>query len=50
MIHLLNSAFHLKATSLPYTDVNPLTPRQREVLEWVGDGKSVQDIAVILGS
>lgn len=49
VIHLLNNAFHLKATSLPYTDVNPLTPRQREVLEWVGDGKTVQDIAVILG-
>jgi DNA-binding CsgD family transcriptional regulator len=49
VIHLLNNAFHLKATSLPYSHVNPLTPRQREVLEWVGDGKSVQDIAMILG-
>lgn len=49
VIHLLNNAFHLKATSLPYSHANPLTPRQREVLEWVGDGKSMQDIAVILG-
>ncbi len=49
VIHLLNTAFHLKATSLPYTPVNPLTPRQREVLEWVADGKTVQDIALILG-
>jgi DNA-binding CsgD family transcriptional regulator len=49
LIHMLNNAFHLKATSLPYTHVNPLTPRQREVLEWVGDGKTMLDIAVILG-
>jgi LuxR family transcriptional regulator len=49
LIHTLNNAFHLKATSLPYTHVNPLTPRQREVLEWVGDGKTMQDIAAILG-
>ena len=49
VVHMLNSAFHLKATSLPYSPVNPLTPRQREVLEWVADGKTVQDIAVILG-
>lgn len=48
-IQLLNSAFHLKATSLPYSPVNPLTSRQREVLEWVADGKTVQDIATILG-
>jgi LuxR family transcriptional regulator len=49
LVHMLNNAFHLKATSLPYTHVNPLTPRQREVLEWVGDGKTMQDIAAILG-
>jgi len=49
MIEMLNNAFHLKATSLPYTQVNPLTPRQREVLEWVGDGKTMLDIAAILG-
>jgi LuxR family transcriptional regulator len=49
LVHMLNNAFHLKATSLPYTHVNPLTPRQREVLEWVGDGKTMLDIAAILG-
>jgi DNA-binding CsgD family transcriptional regulator len=49
VIHLLNTAFHLKATSLPYTPVNPLTHRQREVLEWAADGKTVQDIALLLG-
>ena len=49
MIEMLNNAFHLKATSLPYTHVNPLTPRQREVLEWVGEGKTMLDIAAILG-
>jgi LuxR family transcriptional regulator, quorum-sensing system regulator SdiA len=46
---MLNNVFHLKATSLPYTGVNPLTARQREVLEWVGDGKTMLDIAAILG-
>ncbi len=49
LVHMLNNAFHLKATSLPYTHVNPLTPRQREVLEWVGEGKTMLDIAAILG-
>jgi DNA-binding CsgD family transcriptional regulator len=49
IVHMLNNAFHLKATSLPYTHVNPLTPRQREVLEWVGEGKTMLDISAILG-
>ena len=49
VILMLNNAFHLKATSLPYTHVNPLTRRQREVLEWVGEGKTMLDIAAILG-
>lgn len=48
-IKVLNEVFHLKVTSLPYTGANPLTQRQQEVLEWVGDGKTVQDIGVILG-
>jgi LuxR family transcriptional regulator len=26
-----------------------LTARQREVLGWVGDGKTVQDIALLIG-
>jgi LuxR family transcriptional regulator len=49
LIEMLNNAFHLKVTSLPYSHVNPLTPRQREVLEWVGEGKTMLDIAAILG-
>jgi LuxR family transcriptional regulator len=41
---------HLKFTTLPYTSARrPLTDRQREALEWVGDGKTTQDIATIMG-
>ena len=36
--------------TLPYTAPNrALTSRQREVLEWVGDGKTAQDIGLIMG-
>ncbi len=48
-IELINNVVHLKMHSLPYN--NPereLTERQREVLEWVGDGKTIQDIAVLI--
>ena len=45
----MNNVLHLKITSLPFsTRRRPLTARQREVLEWVGDGKTVHDIAQIL--
>jgi LuxR family transcriptional regulator len=47
-IHLTNKIVHLKLTSLPHPG-RRLTQRQREVLEWVGDGKTVQDIAMLLG-
>ncbi len=41
---------HLKIITLPYTGARrPLTDRQREALEWVGDGKTTQDIATIMG-
>ena len=41
---------HLKLLSLPHkTSRRPLTKRQREVLEWVGDGKTTADIATIMG-
>lgn len=46
---LLNNVLHLKILNLPYS--NPkraLTKRQREVLEWVSDGKTIQDIATLL--
>ncbi|SIO20008.1 LuxR family transcriptional regulator [Rhodovulum sp. ES.010] len=47
---LMNELMHLKVQNLPYASTRPpLTPRQREVLEWVGDGKTTQDIATILG-
>lgn len=49
-ITLMNNIVHLKILTLPYTAPNrSLTPRQREVLEWVGDGKTAQDIGTIMG-
>ncbi len=49
-IHLMNNVAHLKILSLPYSPPNRgLTKRQREALEWVGDGKTMQDIAVLMG-
>ena len=41
----LNNILHLKVLALPYG----VRSRQREVLEWIGDGKSVQDTAILLG-
>ncbi len=41
---------HLKMLSLPHTSERPrLSQRQLEVLGWVGDGKTNQDIATIMG-
>lgn len=49
-ILLMNNVAHLKIQNLPYRPPNrALTRRQREALEWVGDGKTTQDIAVIMG-
>ncbi|KUF11656.1 helix-turn-helix transcriptional regulator [Pseudoponticoccus marisrubri] len=49
-IVLLNNLVHLKILTLPVPLPNQnLTPRQREALEWVGDGKTMQDIAQIMG-
>lgn len=49
-ILVMNKLLHLRVTTLPYTPpTRALTQRQREVLEWVGDGKTLQDIATILG-
>ena len=49
-LRVLNSIMHLKISALPFsTTRRPLTARQREVLEWVGDGKTSADIAQILG-
>lgn len=49
-ISVINNITHLKITSMPFASSRrALTPRQREVLEWVGDGKTTVDIATILG-
>ena len=49
-ITLMNNIVHLKILTLPYTAPNrALTPRQVEALEWVGDGKTTQDIAMLMG-
>lgn len=41
---------HLKVMTMPVSSVRPgLTPRQIEVLEWVAEGKTNQDIATIMG-
>lgn len=49
-INLLAQVAHLKISTLPFpSDRRRLSKRQREVLEWVGDGKTMQDIATIMG-
>ncbi|MBS8225293.1 LuxR family transcriptional regulator [Vannielia litorea] len=49
-IWAINNVAHLKITTLPRVNARrPLTVRQREVLEWVGDGKTTADIALIMG-
>jgi len=49
-ILLLNNLAHLRILTLPHAGPGRcLTKRQREVLEWVGDGKTVQDIALVMG-
>ena len=49
-IIVLNTITHLRILSLPYTaPARALTKRQREVLGWVSDGKTMQDIALLLG-
>lgn len=46
----MNNVAHLKILALPYNSASrTLTPRQREALEWVGDGKTTQDIAMLMG-
>lgn len=46
---VLNNVMHLKILALPHSGSRKLTTRQREVLQWVGDGKTTQDIAILLG-
>lgn len=48
-IILLNNIAHLRILTLPYTAPGrTLTKRQKEVLGWVGDGKTIQDIALLM--
>lgn len=46
---LITRIFHLKALTVPSAVTAKLTKRQKEVLEWAAAGKSVQDIASLLG-
>ena len=46
----LNRVAHLKIISLPHPQAfTALTARQREALEWVAEGKTTQDIAILMG-
>ena len=48
-IVLMNNIAHLKIVTLPHQrGARSLTKRQREALEWVGDGKTTQDIAMLM--
>jgi LuxR family transcriptional regulator len=43
-------AAHLNIGRMPLPSRrNPLRPRQREMLEWIADGKTMQDVAVLTG-
>ena len=49
-IQVMCQVTHLIFTTLPHAGAHrELTQRQREVLEWVGDGKTMQDISTIMG-
>lgn len=50
VIFVLASVAHRALASLPWTRTSgDLTARQREVLEWVAEGKTTADIALIMG-
>jgi DNA-binding CsgD family transcriptional regulator len=41
---------HLRIVQLPHlSQSRALSPRQREALEWVADGKTTQDVALLMG-
>ncbi|MGR3501358.1 helix-turn-helix transcriptional regulator [Pseudaestuariivita sp.] len=49
-IIVMNNVAHLKILNLPFhVTGRSLTKRQLEALRWVGDGKTMQDIATIMG-
>ena len=47
-IHLLNTIFHLQVSSMPFAR-NVLSPRQRQVLEGVAEGRTVAETAQEMG-
>jgi len=49
-IMLINQVAHLKVLTLPHATFSGqnLTKRQCEVLQWVSDGKTTQDIAILM--
>jgi LuxR family transcriptional regulator len=49
-IYVLNSVFHMRINLMPFSTARrQLTDRQKEVLEWVGEGKTAATIATIMG-
>lgn len=49
-IMAINNVAHLRYATLPHSGARrPLTGRQREALEWVGQGKTMAEIASIMG-
>lgn len=49
-IQLMAQTMHLKLQAMPMlVQRRALSPRQREALEWVAEGKTSQDIAIIMG-
>ncbi|MGD1882257.1 MAG: helix-turn-helix transcriptional regulator [Paracoccaceae bacterium] len=48
-VETLCNTMHLRVANLPQTGLlRPLTSRQREVLEWYSQGKTAQDVAIIM--
>lgn len=46
----VSNMMHLRILQLPHLGRNrALSPRQREALEWVADGKTSQDVALLMG-
>lgn len=46
----VSNMMHLKIIQLPHLSrARALSPRQREALEWVADGKTTQDVALLMG-
>ncbi len=49
-VHTICQMMHLKMQVMPFpVQRRPLSPRQREALEWVAEGKTTVDIATIMG-